>query len=173
MYFAIDVESDGPIPGDYSMVSFGAVIVEPMLTRTFYAKLRPISTMWDPEALAVSKHTREETLLFGHPEAEMKRFVAWVKENSATRPQFISDNNAYDWSFINWYCIHYLGLDGNPFGHTSRNLNDLFKGMTLNMQSNYMHLRKTKLTHHPVDDAKGFAEALLQMQTMGLLIDLS
>jgi hypothetical protein len=33
------------------------------------------------------------------------------------------------------------------------------------------YLRKTKHTHHPVDDAKGNAEALLAMQKMGLKID--
>jgi len=60
----VDVESDGPIPGDYSMVSFGAVIVEPLLARTFYGKVRPISEKWIPEALAVSGHSREETMQF-------------------------------------------------------------------------------------------------------------
>jgi len=39
----IDIEADGPIPGDYSMVSFGAIIVEPSLSKTFYGKLKPIS----------------------------------------------------------------------------------------------------------------------------------
>lgn len=29
----VDVESDGPIPGDYSMISFGAVIVEQEIGR--------------------------------------------------------------------------------------------------------------------------------------------
>ncbi len=28
-YIMVDVESDGPIPGDYSMVCFGAIVVEP------------------------------------------------------------------------------------------------------------------------------------------------
>jgi chaperonin GroEL len=28
MWVMIDIEADGPIPGDYSMISFGAVIVE-------------------------------------------------------------------------------------------------------------------------------------------------
>ena len=28
-YVMVDIESDGPIPGDYSMICFGAVIVEP------------------------------------------------------------------------------------------------------------------------------------------------
>lgn len=42
-WIMVDIEADGPIPGDYSMVSFGAVVVEPGLERTFYGELRPIS----------------------------------------------------------------------------------------------------------------------------------
>ena len=73
-YVMVDVESDGPIPGDYSMVSFGAVIVEPALDRTFYGKLKPISDKFIPEALAVSGFTREETLAFDEPAAVMEAF---------------------------------------------------------------------------------------------------
>ena len=40
-YVMMDIEADGPIPGDYSMICFGAVIVEPSLSRTFYGQLRP------------------------------------------------------------------------------------------------------------------------------------
>ena len=29
-YIMVDIEADGPIPGDYSMVSFGAVVVSPV-----------------------------------------------------------------------------------------------------------------------------------------------
>ena len=36
----------------------------------------------------------------------------------------------------------------------------------------FKHLRKTKHTHHPVDDARGNAEALLAMKDMGLHIKL-
>lgn len=36
------------------MVSFGAVILEPNLGRTFHGKARPISENWVPDALAVS-----------------------------------------------------------------------------------------------------------------------
>ena len=60
-YVMVDVEADGPIPGDYSMVCFGAVIVEPALERTFYATLAPISEKWVPEALQVSGFSREDT----------------------------------------------------------------------------------------------------------------
>ncbi len=62
-YIMVDVEADGPVPGDYSMVSFGAIVVEPALDRTFYGRLRPISDRWIPEALQVSGFTREESRL--------------------------------------------------------------------------------------------------------------
>lgn len=61
-YIMVDVEADGPIPGDYSMVCFGAIVVEPALDRTFYGRLKPISDEWIPDALQVSGLTREETL---------------------------------------------------------------------------------------------------------------
>jgi hypothetical protein len=60
-YIMVDIESDGPIPGDYSMISFGAVLVDENLNKSFYGKLKPISEKWIPEALAVSGHTRDET----------------------------------------------------------------------------------------------------------------
>jgi hypothetical protein len=42
------------------------------------------------------------------------------------------------------------------------------------MRANFKRLRKTKHTHHPVDDAKGNSEALLHMRdVMGLNIGLS
>ena len=67
----VDIESDGPIPGDYSMICFGAVVVEPGLNRTFYGKLRPISEKFIPEALAVSGFTREHVLAFDAPIEEL------------------------------------------------------------------------------------------------------
>ncbi len=60
-YVMVDIEADGPIPGDYSMVCFGAVIVEPTLNRTFYAALAPSSQKWVPEALRISGFSREDT----------------------------------------------------------------------------------------------------------------
>ena len=64
--------------------------------------------------------------------------------------------------FICWYFYHFTGQ--NPFGHSSQNLGSLFKGMEKDMFKNFKHLRKTKHTHHPVDDARGNAEALLIMK---------
>ena len=167
-YVMIDIESDGPIPGDYSMVCFGAVIVEPGLNRTFYGQLKPISEKFIPEALAISGFSREECLAFEEPKVVMQNFQTWLTENCKGRLMFISDNNGFDWQFINWYFHHYLGK--NPFGFSSTNLGSLYKGMQKDTFTNFKHLRKTKHTHHPVDDARGNAEALLAMKEMGLKI---
>jgi len=158
----VDVESDGPIPGDYSMVSFGAVLVEEPLDKTFYGQLQPVSSKYIPEALAVSNHTREETLLFDDPKQVMENFAIWIKEVSKGRPVFISDNNGFDWMFICWYFHHFTGT--NPFGFSSQNLGSLFKGIVKDTFQNFKHLRRTKHTHHPVDDARGNAEALLTIK---------
>jgi len=122
-YVMVDIEADGPIPGDYSMVCFGAVIVESALDRTFYATLAPISEKWVPEVLAVSGFSREDTLKFADPSAAMARFESWLKENVSGRPIFVADNNGFDWQFVNWYFHHFLGR--NPFGFSSMNLGSL------------------------------------------------
>jgi hypothetical protein len=168
-YVMVDVESDGPIPGDYSMVCFGAVLVEPGLERSFYGRLRPVSERWVPEALAVSGFTREETLGFDDPRAVMAGFADWLRESAGGKLLFVSDNNGFDWQFINWYFHHFLGR--NPFGFSSTNLGSLYKGLVKDTFRNFKHLRRTRHTHHPVDDARGNAEALLHMKdALGLKI---
>lgn len=170
-YIMVDVESDGPIPGDYSMISFGAVLVNDTLDKTFYGQLRPVSDNYVPQALVVSGHSREETLTFEAPEKVMSDFAAWIKQHCKDRPVFISDNNGFDWMFICWYFHHFTG--SNPFGFSSQNLGSLYKGLVKDTFQNFKHLRKTAHTHHPVDDAKGNAEALLTLKSeYGLKIKL-
>jgi len=170
-YIMVDIESDGPIPGDYSMICFGAVLVDEQLSNTFYGRLKPVSNKFIPEALAVSGFSREEVLLFDDPAAVMLQFKNWIETVCNDRPVFISDNNGFDWMFICWYFHHFTG--SNPFGHSSQNLGSLYKGMEKDMFKNFKHLRETKHTHHPVDDAKGNAEALLKMKKQfGLKIKL-
>lgn len=169
-YIMVDIESDGPIPGDFSMICFGAVVVEPSLSKTFYGKLRPISEKWIPEALAISGFSREETMQFDDPQKVMLDFTQWLKENNSGRLMFVSDNNGFDWQFINWYFHHFTGE--NPFGISSTNLGSLYKGLVKDTFQTFKHLRKTKHTHHPVDDAIGNAEALLEMKNIGLKITL-
>jgi hypothetical protein len=187
-WIMVDIEADGPIPGDYSMIALGAVIVEPGLERTFKGLLRPVSERWVPEALAVSGFSREQTEAFEDPKAVMEWFEAWLAVEAGVaggsrgggarggrggrgRPMSISDNNGFDWQFVNWYFHHFLGR--NPFGHSSTNLGSLYKGLEGDMRASFRGLRRTRHTHDPVDDARGNAEALLHMkEKMGLKIRL-
>jgi hypothetical protein len=161
-YIMVDVEADGPIPGDYSMICLGAIVVEPSLSKTFYGQLRPVSSEWIPEALAVSGFSREQTLELDDPSEVMQTFAAWLADESRGQPIFISDNNGFDWQFVNWYFHHFTG--SNPFGFSSMNLGSLYKGLVKDPHRSFKHLRDTKHTHHPVDDARGNAEAMLKMK---------
>ena len=213
----VDVEADGPAPGLYSMVSFGAVVAEPLCTEcgdtqrvwdngdttdcgcvnralngaplkpdpkhSFYSGvIRPllvpgagvdtyVPAPFVRESLAISGVTRAEQLDGQQPAQVMHAFRAWLKE--IDNPRFVSDNNGYDWQFINYY-FHRFGKNDprtdNPFGHSSQNLGSLYKGLVKSMFESFKHLRKTKHTHHPVDDARGNVEAMVHMRTMGLKI---
>lgn len=161
--FVIDVESDGPVPGIYSMVSIGAVKLDNNLDVTFYGETKPISDIWVPEALAVSKFSREQHLNFEDPLVVFSKFNDWILQNNVGKPTFISDNLAYDWSFTNYYFHVYL--KNNPFGWSGRRIGDFYAGLTKNWfgSSDWKKFKITKHTHNPVDDAKGNAEALLKI----------
>lgn len=161
-YFMVDIESDGPIPGDYSMISLGAVLVDEKLDRTFYGELKPISENHDPKALAISGFSREKTQTFDDPKTVMLNFKKWIEENSKGRPIFISDNNGFDWMFVCWYFHHFI--QENPFGYSSRRISDLYCGLEKDTFAKWKHLRKTTHTHNPVDDAMGNTEVLLHMK---------
>jgi hypothetical protein len=167
-WIVVDVESDGPVPPKYSLVSFGAVIVEPSLSKTFYGQIKPISPEFIADALAVSGHSRQQHESFEDPREVMLRFHEWLQQNSAGRPIFVSDNVAFDWQWINYYFHTYVGE--NPFGHSGRRIGDLYAGLVKDTFAQWRHLKKTPHTHHPVDDAKGNAEAILAMKEMGLKI---
>lgn len=171
-YIIVDVESDGPFPESitgYSMVCFGAVIVEPTLSKTFYGETKPISNIWIDSALAISGFSRKEHESFNDPKEVMIKFATWIRDNSKGHPIFVSDNVAYDWQFINYYFHKYLGK--NPFGYSGRRLGDMYCGLVQDSRATWKHLRKTKHTHNPVDDAMGNAEVMLMLKDMGMKIE--
>jgi len=57
------------------MVCFGAVVLEPTLSKTFYGKIKPVSDVWIPEALDVSGMSRAEHKTFEAPEKVMEDFA--------------------------------------------------------------------------------------------------
>lgn len=165
-YILVDVEANGPVPGIYSMIEVGAVAIENNnIGRTFLGQLRPmINRSIEIEALNSIGRTHKETLSYPDPTVTMNEFFDWVTQFN--RPIFVSDNNGFDWQFVNYY-FHYF-CNKNPFGFSSVNLGSLYKGAVLDMSKNFKHLRETKHTHNAKDDAMGNAEALLKIFDMGL-----
>lgn len=165
VWVMVDVETDGPIPGDYSLTSIGAVsVAEP--DRDYYSGiLQPISERHDPNAVRVNGVSHNEAVIGGRdPRAVMQEFEFWLMTLAipvGSRLLLVSDNNGFDFMFVAWYFHHFLGRC--PFGHTSVNLGSMYKGVVGNVRKNFKHLRRTRHTHHPVDDARGNVEALREI----------
>ena len=167
-FIVVDVESDGPIPSEFSMVCFGAVRLDERLESTFYGQTRPLSQRFLPEALAISGFSREQHEGFDEPQKVMQSFADWLDRVSRGRPVFVSDNLAFDWQFINYYFHRFLGR--NPFGFSGRRIGDLYAGLMsdISKATEWKKFRMTRHTHNPVDDARGNAEAMLKFRELGL-----
>lgn len=164
LYISVDVETSGPIPGEFSMLSLGACVVgQP--SKTFYAELKPINDNFIDKALEVNGLSLEELKINGEEPAQaMARFEKWIKDISgANRPVFVGFNATFDWMFTNWYLVKFL--DRNPFGISGLDIKAYYMGMK-NVgwgETTKKHVRsqfqpKTQHTHNALDDAKEQAE---------------
>ncbi|WP_030204638.1 exonuclease domain-containing protein [Streptomyces sp. NRRL S-87] len=185
LYFSVDIEADGPIPGPYSMLSIGAAVAgrqdadgytaaDPE-ENTFYRELRPISTDFVPEALAVSGLDRERLRVEGaEPEAAVRDFTAWVRDAAAAagaQPVMCGYPAAYDWTFLYWYLIRFTGE--SPFGHSGcldmKTLYAAKAGLPLRAVAKGTMprhlLSRRRHTHHALDDALEQADLLTNLMT--------
>lgn len=128
-YFSADVETDGPIPGPFSILSFALVFAGTYDGHTFqrptdysggfYAELRPISSKFEPEALAVNGLDRDLLLREGqNPELAMSAAADWVRSSAGqAQPVLVAYPLSFDWTWLYWYFIQY-STSGSPFGHS-------------------------------------------------------
>ena len=156
-YIMVDIESNGPIPGDYSMTSLGAVVVAEELDKTFKINIKPISEKFDPNR----RQFMDEKDAVDAKEA-MQKFKDWITKNVSGTPVFISDNNGFDWMFVCWYFWHFL--DENPLGYSSQNLNTLYGGIRQDLDVKIDSLRDRNLTHDALEDAKDNARIFLDLK---------
>jgi hypothetical protein len=175
-YISVDVEADGPIPGPYSMISFGAAVAGTRTQEgftagdpdaaTFYRELRPISDEFVPEALAVSGLDRSALVRDGaDPATAMAEFSAWaVATAGPARPVVVAYPACYDWMFLYWYLIRFTGE--SPFGHSGcLDLKTLYAtkadvplGAAVKRRMPSHLLSQRPHTHHALDDAIEQAE---------------
>lgn len=146
IYVSIDIEADGPYPGEgtgYSMLAIGAVAVMRRegndairldmddKRNQFYRTIRPISQNQVQTAVDVCKQggvDRSELVISGlSPSSVMSDFVEWVDEityKGASRAIPVT-YPSWDVQWIHYYLERYLphnpnhdGVRMNPFGHS-------------------------------------------------------
>lgn len=157
-YIMVDIESNGPIPGDYSMTSLGVVIVDEILDKTFKVNIKPISEKYDP----ARRNFADEKDAMGAKEA-MQKFKEWLGRNVSDTPVLVSDNNGFDWMFVCWYFWHFLGE--NPLGYSSQNISSLYKGLKKDLNIKIDSLRKRTLVHDALEDAIDNAKIFLELKS--------
>lgn len=164
IYVSTDVETDGPIPGVNSMLSFGsaAYLADKTLVSTFTANLEtlpgagadpPTMEWWrsQPEAWAACRENPEP------PEVVMPRYVSWLKSLPG-RPVFVGYPAAFDFLFVYWYLIRFAGE--SPFSHSALDIKTyamalLKKGYRESVKQNMPKRWFDPLphTHRALDDA--------------------
>jgi len=123
IYISTDVETDGPIPGPHSMLSFAsaAYTENKELISTFSANLEilegalahPKTAEWwatQPEAWDNCRKNLE------NPKTAMIRYVKWIKELKL-KPVFVAYPAGFDFLFVYWYLIKFTGE--SPFSHSA------------------------------------------------------
>jgi DNA polymerase III alpha subunit (gram-positive type) len=123
IYVSCDVETNGPIPGEFSMLSFGAAAFSEsgQLVGTFERNLETLpgagenpDTMawWQTQAKAWEECRKDPQ----DPKKAMEEFSKWVKSFNKT-PIFVAFPAGFDFTFLYWYLIKFTGY--SPFSFSA------------------------------------------------------
>jgi hypothetical protein len=164
IYLSTDVETDGPIPGPHSMLSFASAAYrsDKTLVSTFSANLETLpgasghpDTMawWARNAVAWDACRMN----LEPPDVAMPRYLAWVKGLGA-RPVFVAYPAAFDFLFVYWYLVRFAGE--SPFSHSALDIKTYAMAM---LKTGYRESTKKNMpkrwfdelphTHVALDDA--------------------
>jgi hypothetical protein len=176
-YFSADVETDGPIPGPFSMLSFALVYAgsfdgsrfrrPDVYEQRFYRELQPISDNFEPEALRVNGLDRMRLSIEGEtPQKVMTEACEWVRNiGGASQPVLVAYPLSFDWSWLYWYFIQFSST-GSPFAYSRcfdiKTAVAVKAGLPISSAGRSQidpSLRSTRPhTHHAIDDAIEQAE---------------
>lgn len=176
-YFSADVETDGPIPGPFSILSFALVYAGSFDGHQFlrptdystvmYKELKPISPHFQTEALSVNGLDRNRLIVEGEPpELAMSSAATWVREQSrGGKPVLVAYPLSFDWTWLYWYFVQY-SVSGSPFDYSR--CYDIKTAVAVKSGIPISESGRSKLprglrslrihSHHAVDDAVEQAE---------------
>ncbi len=170
VYISVDVETAGPNPGSYSLLSIGACLVSDP-AQGFYVELQPVTDAAAAGSLQVSGLDMHELKSAGlDPVDAMRRFADWVAQVTPAQgqPVFTALNAPFDWMFVADYFHRFLGH--NPFGHKALDMKAFFMGMRATRWAGTgftditQHYQiELSLPHHALQDARAQAELFRRM----------
>jgi len=174
-YISVDVETAGPTPGEYALLSIGAcTVLEPR--KTFYVELQPDKDNFDPQAMSI--HQLDAAVLARSaipPRDALLAFEQWLQETvpAPHKPIFVAFNAPFDWMFLANYFQRYLGR--NPFGHSALDIKALYMGASgsswAGTSGEFLHalyLNNQSLSHNALQDA--IDQAVIFMRILENLI---
>jgi len=169
IFISVDIEASGPIPGEYSMLSIGACLVDEP-EQSFYVELKPLNDNFIETALEVTGLSLEKLRINGEePSPAMAGFASWIKSAAGdNRPVYVAFNATFDWSFTHWYFIKFLGHD--PFGISGLDMKAYFMGKhhtswneTVKKNVKAKYHSSIPHTHQALEDAREQAALFAQM----------
>ena len=169
-FISVDIETSGPIPGDYSLLSLGACVVGHP-DEALYIEFKPLNENALAEALRITGLDMAKLALDGEqPHDGMRKFADWIVRAAGNqKPVFVGLNAGFDWSFVNWYFIHFGG--DNPFGFAPLDIKAYYMGLigcsweetkSSRMRPEYQAVRTAD--HHALNDARAQGEMFAKMR---------
>lgn len=170
VFISVDVETSGPIPGEYSLLTIGAVNVDDE-SQTFECTLKPLTRNADPKALEVTGLSLDDLELTGQTAtAAMMAFGEWLNKfaGPSTAPVFLGFNAPFDWSFINYYFHRFAG--NNPFGFSALDIKAYYMGATgCSWSDTRSSLISARLNPRRSGNHNALADALYQAEIFRLI----
>jgi len=170
-YISVDVETAGPTPAEYSMLSIGACLVDDP-DSGFYVELKPLTDNVNESSLAVSGLSMEKLANEGLTAVDaMRQFEDWIELVTPTgnAPIMVAFNAVFDWMFIDTYFHRFLKR--NPFGHSALDMKAYYMGMaggswasTSMRVLSPLYLAGRHLSHNALGDARDQADLFRQVQ---------
>lgn len=156
-FISVDVETSGPIPGEFSLLTIGACDAEHE-ELTFSCSLQPLNQNVDPKAMEVTGLSLAELAKNGTPPMQaMARFEEWLTSilKDGESPVFVGFNAPFDWSFVNYYFHRFRG--SNPFGFSALDIKAYYMGAT---GCNWADTRSSRISEHLHPTRQGNHQAL-------------